>query len=80
MTEFADDESRRPFMANIEGTMVIRAWAEPAQDHRLRARLISSRPGQDREVVETAGDADEILLAVQRWLDLLKKSENTASA
>lgn len=67
-------------MADIEGTMVIRAWAEPAEHHGLRARLISSRPGQDREVVETAGDADEILLAVQRWLDLLEESENTASA
>lgn len=67
-------------MADIEGTMVIRAWAEPAQGHRLRARLISSRPGQDQEVVETAGDADEVLLAVQRWLDLLKATENPANA
>lgn len=67
-------------MADIEGTMVIRAWAEPAQDNGVRARLISSRPGQDREVVETAGDADEILLAVQRWLDLLETSGSTATA
>lgn len=67
-------------MADIEGTMVIRAWAEPAQNHRVRARLISSHPGQDREVVETAGDAEEILLAVQRWLDVLKTTENTAGA
>ena len=67
-------------MADIEGTMVIRAWAEPAQNHRVRARLISSQPGQDREMVETAGDAEEVILAVQRWLDVLKASENTASA
>lgn len=70
----------RPLMADIEGTMVIRAWAEPAQNNRIRARLISSHPGQEREVVEAAGDADEIILAVQRWLDLLKASEATASA
>jgi hypothetical protein len=69
-----------PFMADIEATMIIRAWAEPAQNHGVRARLISSRPGQDREIVETAGDADEILQAVQRWLDLLESSESTASA
>jgi hypothetical protein len=62
-------------MADIEGTMVIRAWAEPAQHNGLRARLISSQPGQDREVVETAADAEEILVAVKRWLDLLETSE-----
>jgi hypothetical protein len=67
-------------MADIEGTMVIRAWAEPAQNHGVRARLISSHPGQDRETVETAGDAEEVILAVQRWLDVLKASETTASA
>ncbi|HYH76748.1 MAG TPA: hypothetical protein VD841_04510 [Arthrobacter sp.] len=67
-------------MADIEGTMVIRAWVEPAQSHGVRARLISSRPGQEQEVVETAGDANEILQAVQRWLDLLEASESTASA
>ncbi|BAS07260.1 hypothetical protein AHiyo4_06820 [Arthrobacter sp. Hiyo4] len=67
-------------MADIEGTMVIRAWAEPAQNHRVRARLISSHPGQDQEIVETAGDEEEIIMAVQRWLDVLKASESTASA
>jgi len=67
-------------MADIEGTMVIGAWAEPAQNNRIRARLISSHPGQVREVVEAAGDAEEIILAVQRWLDVLKASETTTSA
>ncbi|MHA7290923.1 hypothetical protein ACX80V_14900 [Arthrobacter sp. MDT3-24] len=67
-------------MADIEGTMVIRAWAEPAQNQRVRARLISSHPGQDQEIVETAGDAEEIILAVQRWLDVLKAAETTPSA
>lgn len=67
-------------MADIEGTMVIRAWAEPAQNHRVRARLISSHPGQDQEIVEMAGDEEEIIMAVQRWLDVLKASESTASA
>ena len=67
-------------MADIEGTMVILAWAEPAQNNRIRARLISSHPGQDREVVEAAGDAEEIIRAVQRWLDVLKAAETTASA
>lgn len=59
-------------MADNEGTMVIRAWVEPAQSRSIRARLISSHPGKDREVVEAAGDKEEILLAVQRWLDLLQ--------
>lgn len=65
-------------MANIEGTMVIRAWAEPAHDNRIRARLISSRAGQDGELVEAVGGSAEILLAVQRWLDSLQPYDNTA--
>lgn len=67
-------------MAEIEGTMVIRAWVEPAHDHPLRARLISSRPGQDTEFVETAADPDAVLLAVRRWLDLLQPPESAPSA
>jgi hypothetical protein len=63
-------------MADKEGTMVIRAWVEPAQNHSIRARLISSHPGQDREIVEAAGTSEEILLAVRRWLDLLQKDPN----
>jgi hypothetical protein len=63
-------------MADNEGTMVIRAWVEPAQKHALRARLISSQPGQDKEVIEAAGDKEEILLAVRRWLDLLQRDPN----
>jgi hypothetical protein len=63
-------------MADKEGTMVIRAWVEPAQNHSIRARLISSHPGQDREIVEAAGSSEEILLAVRRWLDLLQKDPN----
>lgn len=66
-------------MADTEGTMVIRAWVETAQDHSLRARLISSHPGSDREVVEAAGDADQILLAVRRWLDALQSRDSTAT-
>jgi hypothetical protein len=64
-------------MADIEGTMVIRAWVEPNQDHPLRARLISSQPGQDTDLVQTAADADDILLAVKRWLTLLEAANNT---
>ena len=67
-------------MADIEGTMVIRAWAEPAQNNRIRARLISSRPGQSGEFVEAAGDAAEVLQAVQRWLDSLQPEDTTANA
>ncbi len=63
-------------MADKEGTMVIRAWVEPAQNHSIRARLISSHPGQDREIVEASGSSEEILLAVRRWLDLLQKDPN----
>jgi hypothetical protein len=63
-------------MADNEGTMVIRAWVESAQNHSIRARLISSHSGQDREVVEAAGSPEEILLAVRRWLDLLQKDPN----
>jgi hypothetical protein len=66
-------------MAEIEGTMVIRAWVEPAHDQPLRARLLSSRPGQDGELVETAADPDEVLRAVRRWLDLLQTPDNTTS-
>jgi hypothetical protein len=66
-------------MAEIEGTMVIRAWLEPAHDHPLRARLTSSRPGQDTEFVEAAADTDAVLLAVRRWLDLLQAPEGTTS-
>jgi hypothetical protein len=65
-------ESRRPRMADNEGTMVIRAWVEPAQNHSIRARLISSQPGSNQEIVEAAGTADEILKAVRRWLDALQ--------
>ncbi len=65
-------------MADIEGTMVIRAWAEPAQNHQVRARLISSHPGQAGEFVETAADADQILKAVQRWLDSLQPEGTSA--
>ncbi len=60
-------------MADSEGTMVIRAWAEPAQNYGIRARLISSRPGEEREIVEAAADADQIILAVRRWLDSLQQ-------
>lgn len=58
-------------MADNEGTMVIRAWVEPAHNNTIRARLISSHPGSSHESVEAAGTADEILLAVRRWLDAL---------
>jgi hypothetical protein len=68
------------FMAEIEGTMVIRAWVEPSHPQPLRARLISSDPGGDAELVETAADADAILLAVRRWLDVLQTQESTTSA
>ncbi|WP_411375493.1 hypothetical protein ACLH0K_03600 [Arthrobacter sp. MPF02] len=64
-------------MADNEGTMVIRAWTEPAQGHAVRARLISSHPGSDRETVEAAGDAEQILSAVRRWLDQLQASGGT---
>jgi hypothetical protein len=67
-------------MADIEGTMVIRAWAEPAQNNQIRGRLISSRPGQDNEFVEAAGNSEEILLAVRRWLESLQAEESTANA
>jgi hypothetical protein len=67
-------------MADIEGTMVIRAWAEPEQNNRIRGRLISSRPGQDNEFVEAAGSSEEILLAVRRWLESLQAEESTANA
>ncbi|MCU1516031.1 MAG: hypothetical protein JWQ75_752 [Pseudarthrobacter sp.] len=67
-------------MADIEGTMVIRAWAEPGPEQQLRARLISSRPGQDQETVEAAGDAAEVVEAVRRWLDQLQAPDNAASA
>ncbi|MDP9997063.1 MULTISPECIES: hypothetical protein [Pseudarthrobacter] len=67
-------------MADIEGTMVIRAWAEPASNNRIRARLISSRPGQTGEFVEAAGDSDEVLKAVQRWLDSLQPEDSSANA
>lgn len=65
-------------MADIEGTMVIRAWVEPAQDHPLRARLISTQAGQAQELMETAADADGILMAVRRWLDQLESAAGTA--
>ncbi len=64
-------------MADSEGTMVIRAWVEPTQNAAIRARLISSHPGQDRESVEAAGSADEVIIAVRRWLDLLQRDAST---
>ncbi|VXC37396.1 conserved hypothetical protein [Arthrobacter sp. 9AX] len=67
-------------MADIEGTMVIRAWVEPNQDHPLRARLISSHSGQDTQLVQTAADADGILQAVRRWLDLLETAKSTTGS
>ncbi len=67
-------------MAEIEGSMVIRAWVEPAHDQPLRARLLFSRPGQDTEVTETAADTETVLLAVRRWLDLLQAPESTSSS
>ena len=65
-------------MADIEGTMVIRAWAEPAQNNQIRARLMSSRPGHEGELVEAAADAEQILLAVRRWLDSLQPDDRPA--
>ncbi|TLM74980.1 hypothetical protein [Pseudarthrobacter sp. NamB4] len=66
-------------MADSEGTMVIRAWVEPTQNQAIRARLISSHPGQDRESVEAAGSADDIILAVRRWLELLQQDASTSA-
>jgi hypothetical protein len=63
-------------MADIEGTMVIRAWVEPNQDNQLRARLISSHSGQDMELVQTAEGADGILSGVRRWLDFLEAEKS----
>lgn len=65
-------------MADIEGTMVIRAWAEPAHNNQIRARLISSRPGDQGEFVEAAADADQVLSAVRRWLDSLQPEDRAA--
>jgi hypothetical protein len=78
--ELQTTKAGRPLMADIEGTMVIRAWAEPAHNNQIRARLISSRPGDEREVVEAAADADQILSAVRRWLDSLRPEEDPAGA
>jgi hypothetical protein len=78
--ELQTTKAGRPLMADIEGTMVIRAWAEPAQNNQLRARLISSGPGHEREVVESAADAEQILLAVRRWLDSLRPEDHSAGA
>ncbi|TNB75777.1 hypothetical protein FHJ30_03875 [Arthrobacter sp. BB-1] len=66
-------------MADSEGTMVIRAWVEPAQNQAIRARLISSRPGQEGESIEAAGSADDIVRAVRRWLDLLQQDAGTTA-
>lgn len=66
-------------MAEIEGTMVIRAWLEPSHPKPLRARMISSKPGRDAELVETAADTDAILLAVRHWLDALQTPGSTTS-
>jgi hypothetical protein len=66
-------------MAHNEGTMVIRAWLEPAQGGAFRARLISSRSGSPRESVETAGDTDQVVLAVRRWLEALQSQDATSS-
>lgn len=65
-------------MADIEGTMVIRAWAEHAHNNQVRARLISSRPGDQGEFVEAAADADQVLSAVRRWLDSLQPEDRAA--
>ncbi|MDQ0120870.1 hypothetical protein J2T22_004080 [Pseudarthrobacter defluvii] len=66
-------------MADNEGTMVIRAWSEPTQGSTIRARLISSRPGSDTRVVEVAGDTDQILHVVRRWLDALQASDSSTA-
>jgi hypothetical protein len=59
--------------------MVIRAWVEPAQNQAIRARLISSHPGQEGESIEAAGSADDIVRAVRRWLDLLQQDAGTTA-
>ena len=61
-------------MGDAEGTMVIRAWVDPFDGGRIRARLISRQPGLG-ERVELAADAATVLQAVQRWLDSLSPSE-----
>lgn len=60
--------------------MVIRAWVEPSDNTRIRARLISSQPGYDGQTVELATDAAEVLQAVQRWLDLLNPEPGNGGA
>lgn len=62
-------------MADNEGTMVIRAWVERAQGGELRARLISSQPDRSDETVEMAGDAEQVLRTVDRWLKALQSAD-----
>lgn len=51
-------------MGDMEGTMVIRAWAEPDDNAPFRARLISSQPGTGAETLEVvAGSAGGSALA-----------------
>jgi hypothetical protein len=76
--ELQTTKAGRPLMADIEGTMVIRAWAEPAHHNQIRARLISSRPGDEGELVEAAADTDQVLSAVRRWLDSLQPEDRAA--
>lgn len=60
------------FMGDMEGTMVIRAWAESDDIAPFRARLISSQPGTGAETVEVAAGSVAVLQAVQLWLDSLE--------
>lgn len=66
-------------MGNVEGTIVIRAWVESADNARIRARLISSQAGCDEETVELAADAAAVLQAVQRWLNSLQQTKPAGS-
>lgn len=61
-------------MGDMEGTMVIRAWAEPDDNAPFRARLISSQPGTGAETVEVVAGSAAVLQAVQLWLDSLESA------
>jgi hypothetical protein len=65
-------EREGTFMGDMEGTMVIRAWAESDDNAPFRARLISSQPGTGAETVEVVAGSAAVLQAVQLWLDSLE--------
>jgi hypothetical protein len=53
----------------IQATLVIRVWKDTESPEPFRARIIAGSPNGDEHTISYARGREEVIAAVNRWLD-----------